>query len=149
MIKAEPQQLQYVVNGRVVRAEGIIAQQRDFNSGHTKKRTSGGSLKRVDNPADAKFSVGWFVLGFSPEHLQQAEKQRGIDIAGAKALNAGEPHKPMPIPREWNQDEYMQTAKPKRVRAKPFEIESSADQCAELARKAGWLCVTVEQDLKA
>jgi hypothetical protein len=48
----------------------------------------------------------------------------------------------------WNEEVYMRETKPKRVAPKPYNIASSADQCAELARKAGWKCVTVRELLK-
>ena len=39
--------------------------------------------------------------------------------------------------------EWLRNAKQKPVRAKPYAIQDAAETCAELARKAGWVQVTV------
>lgn len=98
----------------------------------------------------ATVSEGFVVAGFSPDHLKSAEfdhkaraEAQASRIARGGSLDRGEK-----IVGEWSADAYMRQAKPRRVRAKPYEIESAARQCAELAARAGWIGVTVEEILK-
>ena len=39
--------------------------------------------------------------------------------------------------------DWLRNAKQKPVRAKPYAVQDAAETCAELARKGGWLQVTV------
>lgn len=39
--------------------------------------------------------------------------------------------------------EWLRNARQKPLRAKPYAVQDAAETCAELARKAGWLQVTV------
>lgn len=107
-------------------------------------RTSN-SLKTVSRRDEAKQSLGFIVLGYSPEHWAQREKDR----EDAFRLYAEDPTKnkaPGSL-EEWT-PKWMAKNKPKRARSKPYEIESSANQCAELIRKAGWFHVRVDEILK-
>jgi hypothetical protein len=106
-------------------------------------------LKRTDDRGVAKVSDGFLVTGFSPEQLEHARKSHETDIELANAHNAQNPTKPVDVPPPWDEDAYMRKAKPKRLRSKPYAIASAADQCAELARKAGWKNVRVEEVMKA
>lgn len=111
------------------------------------------AMKRVFDRASAKASDGFIVTGFSPEHLANAEIERAKLIEYVNASNEAERQKQNPkfqrVPDLWNEDRYMLTAKPKRVRAKPYELAEAADVCAALAVKAGWKCVRVEELMKA
>ncbi len=44
---------------------------------------------------------------------------------------------------QWDELKWREKTKKKAVRPKPYEIQSAADKCAELARKDGWLDVDV------
>lgn len=114
-----------------------------------KPKQSRETLKRTDDRTLAKVSEGFLVTGFSSEQLEQARKSHEIDIELANAHNAQNPTKPVQVPSPWDEDAYMRTAKLKRLRSKPYAIASAADQCAELARKAGWKNVRVEEVMKA
>lgn len=134
--------VEYVMGGRTVTEEQLLA-----CKAKPKPKPRGPASKRVDNVHDATRSAGFTVSGFSPEHLVKAEKQRGEDIAFAKAWNAEHKECAMRVPPPWDAELYIRTARPIRARSRPYEIESAADQCAEMLRKAGWLGVRVEQDM--
>jgi hypothetical protein len=132
-------ELKFIVRGQVVEAHKVKA--------HIDKappRTSN-SLKTVSMRDEAKQSLGFIVLGYSPEHWAQREKDR----EDAFRLYAEDPtkNKAPGTLEEWT-PKWMGKNKPKRARSKPYEIESSADQCAGLMRKAGWLHVRVDEILK-
>ena len=46
-------------------------------------------------------------------------------------------------PKEFIDADWLRNARQKPVRAKPYVLADAAEICAELARKAGWLQVTV------
>jgi len=103
------------------------------------------SMRRVDDRADAKVSYGFAVVGFSPEHLRVAALEH------AKALGNQQGRELLPKEKllgPWDENTYMRTNKPKRVRSKPYEVASAADQCAEMVRKAGWKNVRVEEIMR-
>lgn len=107
------------------------------------------TLKRTDDRTLAKVSEGFLVTGYSPEQLDQGKRDHAIAIDLANDHNAREPAKPVRVPGPWDEEAFMRMAKPKRVRTKPYSIKSAAEQCAELATKAGWKGVRVEEVLKA
>lgn len=41
-------------------------------------------------------------------------------------------------PKPWDEDFWRRNARKASVRSKPYEILSAAEQCAEMAIKAGW-----------
>lgn len=114
-----------------------------------KPKQTRGTLKRTDDRSVAKVSEGFLVTGFSPEHLAQGERDHAIAVDLAHSHNAHNPTKPVAVPGPWSEEAYMRKAKPKRVRTRPYEIASAADQCAEMAKKAGWKGVRIEEVLKA
>ncbi len=65
------------------------------------------------------YHKGWHVVGFSPDHL-----------AFAKRTHSGD--------KPFDEATFMRTSTPKRVRPKAYEVFSAAEQCADLARRAGW-----------
>jgi len=102
-------------------------------------------LKRLDTRDGASVSMGFEVAGFSPDHLAEAKRKHEIEREGQKdrKLMRGER-----LLLAWSEEIYMREAKPKRVALKPYALASSADQCAEMARRAGWKSVTVRELLK-
>lgn len=68
------------------------------------------------------FHKGWAVEG-----------HRVADIEAAKKA-AGE---------KWDELAYLRKHKAKRVRTKPYEVASAADECAAIARRSGWVHVQV------
>ena len=76
-------------------------------------------------PAPAPFHKGWRVQGIPPEALAAARdacKHNGL---------------------KWDRDAWLMNAKAKPVRSKPYSLHTAANECAELAKKAGWLRVEV------
>jgi hypothetical protein len=129
----------FIHDGRLKTEADLLA-----NAPKRKTRVSE-ALKSVDTRDAAKVSMGFEVAGFSPAHLAEGERKHEIEREGQKDRAL--------MPKEktlgpWNEEAYMREPKPKRVAPKPYNIASSADQCAELARKAGWKCVTVRELLK-
>lgn len=47
--------------------------------------------------------------------------------------------------KAWDAALWIANQRGKPVRAQPYQLESAATQCAELARKAGWLNVHVTE----
>lgn len=76
-----------------------------------------------------RWHKGWLVEGIPPGAL---------DAAKAAALKAGD--------GPWVGDEaWLNAAKPKKVRTKPYSIPQAAQECAALAERAGWLRVRVRE----
>lgn len=138
-------ELTFNIGGRIVPASEI-----GKYATPAPKKASRSYVKRVTDRSLAKLSDGFLVTGYSPAHIEMAKvdherlqkTQADLIAVGAKL---GPREK---IVRDWDQEAWMSATKPKRVRSKPYEISSSADQCAELARKAGWLRVSVEEIMK-
>lgn len=100
------------------------------------------TLKRVDDRNDAIYSDGFVVLGYTPDQMAALDIDYRCECAKAKR----DCKAPKPI------DEFtiswLRKNKPKRVRSRPYELESAAEACADLARKAGWSRVHVDEVLK-
>jgi hypothetical protein len=112
---------------------------------HAPIKTAKETLKRTDDRTVAKVSDGFLVLGYTPEAWADIEVFYGYAVKA----NESEPNKnkhPGTL-AEFTQA-WMNKNKPKRARTKPYELESAADQCAELCRKAGWVHVRVEELMK-
>lgn len=75
------------------------------------------------------FHKGYLVVGFSPAQL--AEARRVHDLAARHSPDA----------QPFDEVEYMRSAKPRKVRAAPYQLCEAAEQCAEMARGAGWKMV--------
>lgn len=110
---------------------------------HKRPKVVGEGLKRVETRAEAKQSDGFVVTGYSPESWAGRAAAFESELKEANLLGAKSPGTLEEFTAKW-----MAKNKPKRARSKPYEVESSADQCAELMRKAGWLHVTVSEILK-
>jgi len=93
--------------------------------------------KKVTEGAEQSHK-GFAVEGIPPGALEAAQDLHERERAVAIRENSKR------IPDEWNALTWMQTkAKLKRVRTKPYELLEAANQCKELAEKAGWLRVQV------
>lgn len=130
--------------GEPISLERLAAQKRPM-------RSTSNAMKRTTDRGVAKASDGFAVAGYGPAQLEEAEREhrsahdeQAGRIARGQSLARGER-----VLQAWNQETWMAGHKPKRVRTKPYEIESAADLCADLARKAGWVRVTVEELMKA
>jgi len=87
-----------------------------------------------------ELSLGFVVEGFTQKMLDDARADRAFDIGNypTACAEAEEMHKPIPRrPLPWDEDAWFNTAKPAKVRARPYEIRSAADECAALAARGG------------
>lgn len=77
-------------------------------------------------------------MGIPPGALEEArDAHKRLQDMAAKA--GGREIKP------FDEQNWIQNHRGKAVRGKPYEIKASADECATLAEKAGWLRVRVEE----
>lgn len=100
----------------------------------------------IERPAE--FHKGFKVVGHPPPPaLEQARTlaikrwqdwQALTDEERKKRRAEGERE-----PKLWDESVWRSTTKPKAVRSKPYEVPEAAEQCAAMARKAGWLDVAV------
>lgn len=89
-------------------------------------------------PEEKSFHKGWRVVGIPPGALEEARAaHQRVQTMAAKA--GGREIKP------FDEANWLQNHRGKAVRSKPYEIKDSADECATLAEKAGWLRVRVEE----
>jgi hypothetical protein len=122
------------INGRVVSADALLAS----------------APKRKAKPkaeAPAASHKGYRVVGHYPGELEDARKFNASEWARwnshtpearSEALKKGKRPPPM-----WDEQQWRLHTKKTAVRSRPYEISAAADQCAELARKVGWLDVEV------
>jgi len=75
---------------------------------------------------------GWRVSGIQPGMLEEAKQAHARPRQIAR--NAG--GKP---PEPFDEGAWLRTAKRTAVRGKPYPLQEAAQQCQELAIKAGWL----------
>jgi len=106
--------------------------------------------KRESATAD-KFHKGWRVIGVSPEAVQAAKAEREKAIRNAIKRNAdvksgvGLFRSTIDVPEEFDPVAWVASAPLKPARTKPFEVESAATQCYEMAKKAGWHRVEIRR----
>lgn len=95
--------------------------------------------RRAANKADqVSVHKGWRVTGVAPGLLDDARAAH--ERLQAMARKAG--GKPI---EDFDQVAWQRNAKRSAVRSKPYGLESAAKQCAELAGKAGWLDVQIQE----
>jgi hypothetical protein len=90
-------------------------------------------------------SLGWLVEGFTRSRIDEAKAARLKAIEQHAAALAGGVKWEGKAPRAWDEEQYLHTARPQRVRSRPFEIHGAAQQLAEMATKQGWLAVRVTE----
>lgn len=87
---------------------------------------------------DKSFHKGWKVIGIPPGALEAArDDNRRVAEMAAKA--GGKEIK------QFDEANWLQNHRGKAVRSKPYELESSAKECAAMAERAGWLRVRIEE----
>jgi hypothetical protein len=131
-------ELKFIVRGQVVGEYGVKA-----HLDKAKPRVSDG-LKKVESRYDAKVSQGFVVLGYSPTHWEKRVADR---LEALRLHEMDSKNKAPGTLEEWTA-KWMAKNKPKKVRSKPYELESAADECGQLAVRAGWLYVRIEEILK-
>lgn len=108
-------------------------------------KAASSALKRTADRDSATVSDGFLVKGYpagTPEKITNAYRDALKDHE-RKPKDFRHPGIPDDFTRRW----YTKN-KPQRIERK-FFLASAAETCAELARKAGWLDVRVEEVLKA
>lgn len=104
-------------------------------------RAAGAEAERARRQAakpTEKSHKGWRVVGIPPglleaaqaEHSAVAEKAREAGFAGDKPFN---------------QAEWLRKQRRQAVRSKPYILREAAVQCADLATKAGWIEVRIDE----
>ncbi len=81
------------------------------------------------------YHKGWRVVGVPPGAVEEAEQEHKKKSQKARAAGKAI--------LDFNPLEWLQKAKRKSVRSKPYSIHEAAATCAELAEKAGWERVEV------
>lgn len=94
--------------------------------------------RRKKTADDKSFHKGWRVTGIPPGALDAARAAR-IRLCEMAAKAGGKQIKP------FDEAAWLQKHKGKAVRAKPYELEQAARDCAALAAKAGWLRVQINE----
>lgn len=126
---------------KFVNIHGATINQADLAWKHAKPKPQKAEKEKT-------FSRGIFVRGVEPGAFESAAKGREAEIAAAIENNADTEKKHRPVPVVLTLADYLRTAKKKKV-AKRFQIRESAEQMAEMMRKAGWLVVEVFDDTGA
>jgi hypothetical protein len=133
------------VNVNYVNHKGETVRLEEIAKKHKPKPKASTALKTLDTKDGATVSMGFEVAGFSPGRLRDAEHDHVEKLGGQQGRPLIKGEKQL---GPWDEIAYMRENKPKRVAPKPYTLASSADQCAEMARAAGWKNVTVREILK-
>lgn len=88
-------------------------------------------------PEEKSFHKGWRVMGIPPGAMEEARAE-ALRLGRIEEQNGR-------VAKEFDEQNWIQNHRGKAVRSKPYEIESSAMECAALAEKAGWLRVRIEE----
>lgn len=127
--------LTYTVGGREVSADTLMA---------GAKRKSGAKRDAPD-----EYHRGWLVEGYPPGMIEEAQRLTEGNCARwaamsdeqrARAEKDGER-----APKAWDLAQWLIRTKPKRVRSRPYEIPSAADECRAIAERGGWEHVRVTE----
>ena len=126
--------LTFSVGGRTVDADTFIA----------------GAMKgapRVAKEQKAEFHKGWSVEGYPPGFVAAAQAQAEAEFAKWWALDdeqrAAKIKSGRRLAKAWDLASWKARTKLKKVRSRPYEVRSAADECAKLAEKSGWTDVCV------
>lgn len=123
----------FTVGGRVVTAGQLQIEN---------KHSPAASRRPAKAEATEEYHRGWSVEGYPPGQIASA---KGVADSAARrwlamsaeqrdaAVKGGERE-----PKPFDLAHYLATMKPKKVRSRPYEIPSSAEQCAAMATAHGW-----------
>lgn len=98
-----------------------------------KPRQGPATAPKPRKPEKTDFHKGWKVVGIPP----------GAEAVAQKEHAARQLHKKEPKP--FDRVQWLMNATAKPVRVKPYEVKEAAQQCADMALKAGWLRVEVRE----
>ena len=134
--------LTFTVGGKTMTAAQVEAKESMRQKSPVAKKEA---PKRVFQQADAGELRGYRVNGYPPGTDANVTGDLYKDACTKQFEPGGKPAGSLEeFARRW----YAKN-KPKSLRSKPYELEDAAEQCAEMARKAGWERVTVEPLLYA
>ena len=92
--------------------------------------------KKSSRPQADSYHKGWRVVGFPPDQVERG-KQDHLTLS-ERLREQGRQMLP------WDLDRFMRDTRPSKVRSKPYETESAAQDAKELAVRSGWLGVRIE-----
>ena len=96
-------------------------------------------LRRAASKADpVSTHKGWRVTGVKPGDLAEARGAHEQLQAAARKAGGAEI-------KDFDEAEWRRKAKRTAVRSKPYILQEAALQCKELAIKAGWLDVQIQE----
>lgn len=105
-------------------------------------RAQGAELERQRRAATKADPVsvhkGWRVSGIQPGKLEEA-KQAHLQLCQMAQKAGGKP------PEPFDEAAWRRTAKRTAVRSKPYILQEAAQQCKDLAMKAGWLELQIQE----
>lgn len=101
---------------------------------HLKGRASR-HARKIKEPTS--YHKGWRVIGIPPGAEDEAREMRSREIAIAEASGSAQ------VPAPFDAGNWRMNFKKKPVRSKPYELPDAANQCRELAERAGWQMVEV------
>lgn len=116
-------------------------------SGAAWQPSSAKSGPKPKREAPEEYHRGWIVVGHEPGECARARAERERAIEEARKMDDAERASAYKTgwrePKPWDEAQWRASARKHKLRSRPFEIESSAEQMAEMARKAGWEDVEV------
>lgn len=115
----------FIVNGREVTADQFESMAQKKKPRPVKEQTG--------------YHKGWRVVGHAQgamESARHAHDRAMIEYHDASPKRRAEMG--MKEPKPWDEDFWRRNTRKASVRSKPYEILSAAEQCAEMAIKAGW-----------
>lgn len=114
----------------------------------TPKRPRTAVAKKSGLAHEDFMSLGFVVEGLTREMRDSARDARLRAIANypEDCETARSANRPLPKkPAEWNEDDWLRTARRVKARSRPFEIRAAAEECKALALKQGWLVVEISE----
>lgn len=105
-------------------------------------RAQGAEMERLRRAASKADPVsahkGWRVTGVKPGQLEEAKEAHERLQASARKAGGAEI-------KDFDEADWRRKAKRSAVRSKPYNLQEAAVQCKELAIKAGWLDVQIQE----
>lgn len=104
-------------------------------------------VKRAKREASEKFHKGFSVQGVPPGAVEEAETAHRKEVEDIQRHNAlgGEQFR---LPPPWDAERWLNKARRKKVRSKPYEVPQAAEECKAMAEIAGWRRVVVVEIFK-
>lgn len=132
-------EITYKVGGRIMNAREVLVAEKNKRLAKPKAAPS----------APPSYHKGWVVEGFQQSELDAAkaaaeEAVRAWDALSDEARTA-KLQSGARAPELWSEGRYVTTHKAKRVRSRPFEVASAAEDLKRIAERSGWSYVRVAE----